>query len=320
MPKSYDYVRPKSAIGPRKRKSLLPQMLLILALILMAYFGYTNFQLKNEKKELALNTRIGNIFLSSSNSLEKAIIYAYEGPSAANNLNRSISLAEKNLKEIKNLLLREKNLKENQLRSLYNLILLNSNLKTFSGLPFSEANIKTLIPEIIEIFKETKESVLLLSLDDKIRKEIERKNIIFDTAKIFKPKEIQNYSNKRRGLGILSYSTKPRLLGKDERGYYYLEKTDLIDVNLEIQNQGEVSEKGIEILLTLESENAMEPLTFNRTVEEIKAREVKPVSFTAVPLQSIYGKLYKMVIMVKPVPGEKVLENNRLEINFYVKP
>lgn len=318
MPKNYEYVRPLKSLPGRKRKRPTGAIFLLAFLMIAFFSAYRYLVVIPKEKELETNRKISYLLLETASSIQNLVKFAYEGPKA-DPLKKEV--LEKSLKirmEISARISEKPN--PSQLKSLIEMLELNSSVNLCLSANFSEDIARILIPKIVKKFESTRKTVLLMKLDEMTRRKLTELKISFDPAKVYRQKEQVVLSSKRRGLGIVSYSTKPRFAGKNENGIFVLEETEILDLNLEVQNQGEIPEKDVKVSLMLESPGNMEPIFYEKVLKEIKPLERKPVSFTALPLTLPAGSVYRITVNVGPVPSEAVKENNVLVLEFSVAP
>lgn len=320
MPKSYEYVRPKSTIGSRRKKSFLPQLLLLMVLLAIGFSAYYYFSLNQKEILQSKNQSIASFYLSTLNVFEKAVDFSYKGPSKNNEAVKQKDKALKNIFAIESFIKKAEGLTAEDLSILLYLVRINSELSFYLEIPFNSEIAKKSLPRILNELLQVRKNMLALALDERLKNLIEKNKPAFEESRVFKPKETQEILNKRRGLGIISYSIKPKFKGKDESGIYFLKEAGFFDLTIEVQNQGEVVEKNIKVVLNLETTESPEVINLEKIIDEIKPLEVKPVSFSQVPLTAPNNLKYTLTVKVEPVPSEKVLENNVLRLQFYVSP
>lgn len=318
MPKSYEYVR-RTGLFPSKRKGNQGLwFMLFLVLVFISFAGYYLFFLNPSKKESETNDRIARIFIDTSNAAKNLVMFAERGPVKDEFRKSSFSHATRAKKEAENLILTQKNLTSEQFKILLFLYELNTRIETIAGVHFNEVLMRQSLPLIVNRWKVLKSAVVVLNTTEDMERQVKKTSLEF-SGKIYRPEIQQSTDLKKRGLGIVSYSTKPKFSGRDESGRLYLDKTELLDLNIEIQNQGEVVENQVEVTLELTRTDSTETVRKTEIIDSIRPLERKPVSFVAIPLERGTQTEYRLVITVKPVPGEKVLQNNRLEFIFFVR-
>lgn len=121
----------------------------------------------------------------------------------------------------------------------------------------------------------------------------------------------------RRGLAIISFTTKPKPVSYDSatKTYFY-KKTDVMSVTVEVQNQGEVKETSIVVRLTLRSSISGQKEEMTEEIKELKAGERKPVTFENILPDTSDGAENLIKVFVEPVPQEKYLFNNERTWRF----
>jgi len=121
----------------------------------------------------------------------------------------------------------------------------------------------------------------------------------------------------RRGVAVIGDSIEfdPRVLNENGE-YWILENGDDITVAVNIENQGNIAENGVDVVVTYKTQdNISDEKTF--TIDEIQPSQQKLVTlsgFTAYP-----GRKCEMKITVGPVPDEAFMGNNELIINFMME-
>lgn len=318
MPKSYSYVRPHGRLPSKRKRNSFITLVVFAGIATLIFLFYRQFVLLPKKMELEKNRKIAELFLEAEKNAQSAFEFSYKGPVADALRIRTARSAAKTSKKTFEIL--NENLSNAQLHALMEIATLNAMTRTFLSIPFNELASVRILPEIASQIELAKKAVLNLELDNKTKDRILKTALKFEPKKVYKPAPPPTLSNKRRGLGIVSYSTKPKFLGKDEKGIFYLENTELLDVNIEVQNQGEIVEKEVKVTLQLESTALAEPILYEQLLEKIKPKERKPVSFSSIPLNQPKGTVYILKVNVNPVPYEKVKENNSLTLKFYVSP
>lgn len=259
-------------------------------------------------------------YLQTESSLEQLTEFAYKGPKADNLRVEALNNSLTALNTALAILEKEKNLNSQQLKVNVELLKLCSGLELIARFSFNEQLLKQSLPLLYNEYNRLSSLIVKLRLKSSDRKKIASSLSPFEPEKIYSPQENLQLTNKRRGLGIISFSTQPKFTKKRRDGSYELALTEYLGLHLEIQNQGEIAEKNVQVTLSLESTSLAEPLSFEEKIAEINPRERKPVSFAHIPLGAKPGTSYILTIFVKPVPGEKVLENNTLVLKFYLAP
>lgn len=122
---------------------------------------------------------------------------------------------------------------------------------------------------------------------------------------------------KRRGLAVISISTKPKPLSFDEKDKMYVyEHTDLMDVTVEVQNQGEETEHDIVVSLLLKSSNTGIILETTQTIDQLSPGETKPVTFVNLLPDPQDSAEHLIKVVAQPVPGESYIFNNEKYYHF----
>lgn len=103
------------------------------------------------------------------------------------------------------------------------------------------------------------------------------------------------------GLGLISASVSGTKLSADSVTTVSTEGTP--EVEAEVQNQGESTENGITVSVTVEGGN-----TLQGTIPSIEASETESVS---IPLTGTPRGRVTLEVDVQPVPGERVADNNK---------
>ena len=320
MQRRYDYIRPFGKLPGRRKRNSFIYLILLLGLIGLFYFLYLDLKVNPKKKEIKLNQTIASLCLESENSLQTLLAFTYQGPKAESQRQKALKKSSELIKRAGKLLADNKTTGKIQLQVLLDILSLNAGIKTVAQLSFNEQVLKESLPVLIKDYARLKNLVLKLKLEEPERKKLLSSQPVFEVAKIFHPQETLQVLKKRRGLGLISFTTNPRLKRTDKEGVYELPFTEYFDLHLEIQNQGEIIEKNVILSLSLESTSLAEPFNLEETVDVIKPGERKPVSFTRIPLEASPGNFYTLKVLLKPVPGERVLENNELKIDFYLIP
>lgn len=119
------------------------------------------------------------------------------------------------------------------------------------------------------------------------------------------------------GIGIISLTTQPRKL-KDEpgRGVYVLPKSDLLNVTIEVINQGNQEESNVPVVAVLKTRNNKEQRREHYIIS-IKQNERKPVTFQNFLPSTRYLNI--LTITVGPLPGEQYIKNNTREFRFVME-
>lgn len=319
MASKYEFIRPAKAIPTRKRKNIsLRFFLFLLLLIAVSYFCFIYFYKNPHDKEISVNRKLANYSISCFDIANTLITISYKGPEAKNN----VKYALQKVKQLKSSffssgIIHRASKPEQREAALLVLEALTS-LEDALTAPIEPTVYKSLIPKIKQRLEILRFSVLKLEIPKDLQIKLKNIELKFDSSKVFKVNTKKEILGKRRGFGIISFSLKPRYESKTPEGYLILPKTELVDITIEVQNQGEVEESDISIMLTLKTTGDTEPLTFSESIESLKPFEKKPVTFMSIPLNEPAGTLYTASLTVKPVEGEKVISNNILEISFLV--
>jgi hypothetical protein len=110
------------------------------------------------------------------------------------------------------------------------------------------------------------------------------------------------------GLGLIATSVSGTELTPDSVTSVSVEETP--EVEVQVQNQGESTENGITVSVTVDGGN-----TLQGTISSIEAGETESVS---IPLTSTPTGRVSLEVDVQPVPGERVADNNKASytVNF----
>lgn len=120
----------------------------------------------------------------------------------------------------------------------------------------------------------------------------------------------------RRGVALISLSTLPRPTKKLPGGAYVFALADVMSVTVEVQNQGEATEATVTVVLTVRSDKAGEVHRAERTIENLKPGERRPVTFENVLPDASPDAENVIKVVAGPVPGEKYLFNNEKTLRF----
>lgn len=121
----------------------------------------------------------------------------------------------------------------------------------------------------------------------------------------------------RRGVAVVGDSIKfdPEVLN-EQGDYWILANGTEINIAISIENQGNVTEKDVNVIVTYKSEdNVTDEKSYTITSLDPSSQEVVTFSgFTAYP-----GRKSEIEITVGPVPGEVLMTNNSLIIKFMME-
>lgn len=121
----------------------------------------------------------------------------------------------------------------------------------------------------------------------------------------------------RRGVAVVGDSIKfdPEVLN-EQGDYWILANGTEINIAISIENQGNVTEKDVNVIVTYKSEdNVTDEKSYTITSLDPSSQEVVTFSgFTAYP-----GRKSEIEIIVGPVPGEVLMTNNSLIIKFMME-
>lgn len=320
MQQRYDYIRPAGGMPRRRRRGFLTYFVVLALFAAIVCFFYLNLKVKPEKHKLETNEKIANIHLQIKSSLENLTEFAYQGPKADKVRVQALKNSLTALNGAQSILEKERALTPKQLKAIAELISLASRLELTARFSFDEQLLKQSLPLLYNEYNRLSNLITELRPKRGDKDKITFSLLFFEPEKVFRIQENPELANKRRGLGIVSFTTQPKFSEKRRDGIYELPLSEYLDLHLEIQNQGEIIEKNVQVTLNLESTALAEPLSLDEKIPEIKPRERKPVSFTRIPLEAKPGTIYFLKVFVKPVAGEKVLENNKLSLKFYLAP
>jgi hypothetical protein len=282
------------------------------------YFSFIHFYKNPSEKEISLNRELANYSINCFDLANKLVNVSYRGPEAKNEVRDSLQKVKQMKSAFFSSGIFHSALKPEQREAALLVYEVLTSLEDSFTAPIEPSVYRSLIPKIKQRLEILRLSILKLELPGDIRSRLRTIELQFDSSKVFKVEARKELEGKRRGFGIVSFSLRPRYESKTPEGYLVLPKTELVDITIEVQNQGEVEESDISVMLTLKTSNESEPLTFSDSIENLKPLEKKPVTFMSIPLNEPAGTLYTASLSVKPVEGEKVVSNNTLEISFLV--
>ena len=111
------------------------------------------------------------------------------------------------------------------------------------------------------------------------------------------------------GLGLVGTSVNGTELV--EGGEAIVSGEETLEVEVQVQNQGESTENGVQVSVSVDGGN-----TLQGTIESIAAGEISSVS---IPLTPAPSGTVTLEVVVEPVPGEKITENNEASYSVTVE-
>jgi hypothetical protein len=111
------------------------------------------------------------------------------------------------------------------------------------------------------------------------------------------------------GLGLVGTSVNGTELV--EGGEAIIGGEETLEVEVQVQNQGESTENGVQVSVSVDGGN-----TLQGTIEEVAAGEIASVS---IPLTPAPTGTVTLEVEVEPVPGEQVTENNEASYTLTIE-
>ncbi len=320
MARKYEYVRPPARIRNVRRKNPAPALLFLVFLIFFGYLVYQNFYLKPLLREKETNSKFVYYYRELISVSENLASVLYAGPSKKDEIKKIARSTEKiisNLRKDHNELTGNEGKNAALFLRIYEIAI---NLKLITENPFSIEDYSEKLKKIENELKEVRNSLVRLSLKKEDLDELNKLSFAFDEKKVYRPKPAQTLSNKRRGFAIRSYSMKPKPVQKLDDGTLIIPPADMIEITVEVQNQGEVNEENVSVVLSVSGLSSEEDYMSEQIIEAIKSGEIKPVTFTSIPVNTEIKDAITIEVNIRPVTGEKVLENNKIQLKLEFAP
>lgn len=302
-----EYVRPSRKIKTVRRRRFFPYLLLVLLLVAAVYAGY-----------LAFGSLLNSRFIYEEWALEKATELNTIARQGVANLKETdfkafstnYSRIDKILDDIKSVHPGSSTQEENRL-ILYEMAV---ELRDAARLAERGADFTLFLAAYKDSLDRWKESYKKLKPDS----ETDTGRLSLDLTQL-EPRVIPSGSEKpgRRGLAVISISTRPKPVSFDEKEKMYLyEHTDLMDVTVEVQNQGEETEHDVVVYLLLKSSNTGIIIETTRTIDVLSPGETKPVTFVNLLPDPQDSAEHLIKVVAQPVPGEAYIFNNEKYYRF----
>jgi hypothetical protein len=116
------------------------------------------------------------------------------------------------------------------------------------------------------------------------------------------------------GLAMVQVVAMPSETDLTPGNTFNLPSTDQLHFIATIENQGNMVEKDVPVTIQLTAANDTQPQIRTVKVPEIKPKEELQIRFDGIS-PTDYGEKAHLMVEVGPVPGEKNLDNNRIETN-----
>lgn len=122
----------------------------------------------------------------------------------------------------------------------------------------------------------------------------------------------------RRGVAVISQSINfdPKLLNEQDE-YLIIKKGSKISISINIQNQGNVTEKDVPVKLTYKVEDVSKSEEKTQSIDTINPSEQKTVTFS--DITAYPGKKCEIKIEAGPVPDEVLFTNNTEVYKFMME-
>lgn len=114
------------------------------------------------------------------------------------------------------------------------------------------------------------------------------------------------------GIAVAKVVAKPNDKQLNEGGTYNLTASDGLSFDVTVENQGNMSEKNVQVVVTLLSPESTTPQKVKVTIPELKPKEQSVINVKGIN-PSAYGQTALLRVEAGPVQGEKVTSNNVIE-------
>ncbi len=122
----------------------------------------------------------------------------------------------------------------------------------------------------------------------------------------------------RRGVAVISQSINfnPKIVNERDN-YLIIQKGSQINISINIENQGNVSEQEVPVKLTYKIQGIEKSEKFEQKIGLINPSEQITVTF--LNLKAYPGKKCEIIIEAGPVENEILLTNNKVQYNFIME-
>jgi len=122
----------------------------------------------------------------------------------------------------------------------------------------------------------------------------------------------------RRGVAVIAQSIgfNPVIVNEQDT-YFIIKNGDQINVSINVENQGNISEQEVPVKLKYKSEGQAKTEEFQQIIDLINPSEQKTVTFTG--LNAYPGKKCEITFEAGPVENEVLLTNNTVTFKFLME-
>ncbi len=125
--------------------------------------------------------------------------------------------------------------------------------------------------------------------------------------------------NALHGVAVIGLTTAPAKVDSTESGMAILPYSATFTVKVTVQNQGNQQEDNVPVVVTLEQDPEATPQKKTQKITRLKAGETATLVFEDIKPGTGADIVNTLKVTAGPVPGEKKLDNNTMEIAFIMR-
>lgn len=125
--------------------------------------------------------------------------------------------------------------------------------------------------------------------------------------------------NALHGVAVIGLTTAPAKVDSTESGMAILPYSATFTVKVTVQNQGNQQEDNVPVVVTLEQDPEATPQKKTQKITRLKAGETATLVFEDIKPGTGADIVNTLKVIAGPVPGEKKVDNNTMEITFIMR-
>lgn len=125
--------------------------------------------------------------------------------------------------------------------------------------------------------------------------------------------------NALHGVAVIGLTTAPAKVDSTESGMALLPYSATFTVKVTVQNQGNQQEDNVPVVVTLEQDPEATPQKKTQKITRLKAGETATLVFEDIKPGTGADIVNTLKVTAGPVPGEKKVDNNTMEIAFIMR-
>jgi len=126
--------------------------------------------------------------------------------------------------------------------------------------------------------------------------------------------------NELHGVAVVGLSTSPARVDRTESGTSILPFSKTFTVKVAVQNQGNQTEDDVPVVVTLTTQPEGTPQKKTQKITRLKPGETATLVFEDIAPVNGSDKVNILNVKAGPVPNEKKVDNNEMELKFIMRP